>query len=91
CKYWHRSIFDYFMKLIENTPVPVFTIGAEKLNTDLAVLEKAYNSIQQGASGIIFGRNIFMAERPVVLTSALNDVINNGLKPADAAKKYNLE
>jgi len=82
---------DKFHEVIENTPVPVFTIGAEKLNTDLAVLEKAYNSIQQGASGIIFGRNIFMAERPVVLTSALNDVINNGLKPVDAAKKYNLE
>ena len=29
---------DRFHEVVENTPVPVFTIGAEKLNTDLDVL-----------------------------------------------------
>ncbi len=82
---------DKFHEVIENTPVPVFTIGAEKLNTDLEVLQKAYDSVQQGASGIIFGRNIFMAESPKVLTKALNDVINKGLLPQTAAQKYDLK
>ena len=77
-----------FHEVIENTPVPVFTIGADKLNTDLAVLKKAYDSVQQGASGIIFGRNIFMAKNPQTLTKALNDVINGGLNPKEAAGKY---
>lgn len=82
---------DKFHEVIENTPVPVFTIGAEKLNTDLAVLEKAYNSVQQGSSGIIFGRNIFMAENPPVLTQALNDVMNGNITPKEAAKKHGLK
>ena len=81
---------DRFNEVIENTPVPVFTIGAEKLNTDLEVLQKAYDSVQQGASGIIFGRNIFMAENPKVLIRALNDVINEGLSPKETANKHGL-
>ena len=39
-----------FHEVIENTPVPVFTIGADKLNTDLAVLKKAYLIINNTAS-----------------------------------------
>lgn len=80
----------YFNQVIENTPVPVFTIGAEKLNTDYEVLVKAHDSISSGARGIIFGRNIFMAPQPSLLIQALNQVINQGMPPQEAAKKYNL-
>jgi DhnA family fructose-bisphosphate aldolase class Ia len=81
---------DKFHEVVENTPVPVFTIGAEKLNSDLEVLTKAYNSVEQGARGIIFGRNIFMAENPAGLVNALNSVINKNITPQEAVKKYNL-
>jgi fructose-bisphosphate aldolase, class I len=79
-----------FQDVINNTPVPVFSIGAEKLNTDLDVLKKAYDTANSGARGIIFGRNIFMAKNPSVIVAALNDVMNNGLKPEEAAAKHNL-
>ena len=81
---------ENFNEVVKNTPVPVFTIGADKLNTDLEVLQKAYDSVQQGARGIIFGRNIFMAEQPETLTKALNDVVNKDVSPKDALKKYKL-
>lgn len=81
---------DKFNQVVENTPVPIFTIGAEKLNTDLAVLKKAHDSVSQGARGIIFGRNIFMASDPVKLVGALNDVINGNVSPEEAAEKYSL-
>ena len=80
-----------FNEIVENTPVPIFTIGAEKLDTDLAVLKKAHDSVSQGARGIIFGRNIFMANDPAVLVEALNQVINKGVSPEEAAGKYNLK
>lgn len=80
---------ERFHEVVENTPVPVFTIGAEKLNTDLAVLQKAHDSIQQGARGIIFGRNIFMAKNPPALIRALNAVINEGVTPEQAAATLN--
>ncbi len=81
---------ERFHEVVQNVPVPVFTIGAEKLATDLAVLEKAAASVQQGARGIIFGRNIFMAEKPAKLIAALNDVINGGKAPREAAQAHGL-
>jgi DhnA family fructose-bisphosphate aldolase class Ia len=82
---------ERFHEVVANVPVPVFTIGAEKLATDLAVLEKAAASVRQGARGIIFGRNIFMAANPPKLIQALNDVMNSGEAPRDAAKRHGLK
>lgn len=79
-----------FHEVVANTPVPVFTIGAEKLNTDLEVLRKAHDSVRQGARGIIFGRNIFLAKRPHALVRALNDVVNGGASPEEAERKHGL-
>jgi len=81
---------DKFNEIVKNTPVPLFTIGAEKLNKNIDVLKKAYNSVKKGARGIIFGRNIFMANKPKDLINALNDVINKSIIPEEALKKYNL-
>ncbi len=80
-----------FNAIAANNPVPVFTIGAEKLKNDLAVLDKAKNSVENGARGIIFGRNIFMAKDPKNLIKALDDVMNNGAGSTEALKKYGLE
>lgn len=82
---------ERFHEVVENTPAPVFTIGAEKLDTDLEVLRKAHDSVRQGARGIIFGRNIFMADDPPALIRALNAVINDGVPPEEAAEALQAE
>jgi DhnA family fructose-bisphosphate aldolase class Ia len=82
---------EKFNEVINNTPVPVFTIGAEKLSNDLDVLKKAKVSTDAGARGIIFGRNIFMSENPQKLIKALNEVINDNARPEDAYRKYDLK
>ena len=79
-----------FSDVVSNNPVPVFSIGAEKLNSDLDVLKKASDTIKSGARGIIFGRNIFMAKSPVKLVAALNEVINNNMSPDEAVKQFGL-
>ncbi|MBN1298314.1 MAG: hypothetical protein JW997_01355 [Actinobacteria bacterium] len=79
-----------FSEVVKNTPVPVFSIGAEKLKNDLDVLKKAADTVDSGARGIIFGRNIFMANNPDNLIAALNDVMNNNIIPEEAFKNYNL-
>jgi DhnA family fructose-bisphosphate aldolase class Ia len=81
---------ERFHEVVENLTIPAFTIGAEKLKTDKDVLKKAHDSVEQGARGIIFGRNIFMADDPRKLIEALNAVMNKGSTPEDAAKQYNL-
>lgn len=73
-----------FQDVVDNLPVPAFTIGAEKLNSDLDVLKKAHSSVSQGARGIIFGRNIFLAKNPKGIVAALNRVINEGVNPEEA-------
>jgi DhnA family fructose-bisphosphate aldolase class Ia len=80
-------ITNNFQDVVNNLPVPAFTIGAEKLNNDLDVLKKAAVSVAQGARGIIFGRNIFMADNPRKLVKALNEVMNDGVSPEEAYKK----
>ncbi len=82
---------ERFAEVVANTPVPVFTIGAEKLDTDLEVLQKAHDSVAGGARGIIFGRNIFMARDPVSLVAALKAVVNEGIEPRAAVDRYGLE
>lgn len=79
-----------FSEVVKNTPVPVFSIGAEKLKNDLDVLKKAADTVNSGARGIIFGRNIFMANNPDNIIAALNDVMNNNVMPEEAFKKYGL-
>jgi DhnA family fructose-bisphosphate aldolase class Ia len=79
-----------FHEVVENTPVPVFTIGAEKLATDLDVLQKAAQSVRAGARGVIFGRNIFLSPHPDRLIGALNAVINGGVAPEEAARAAGL-
>ena len=75
-----------FQDVVDNLPVPAFTIGAEKLDNDLDVLKKAADSVTQGARGIIFGRNIFMSDKPKALIGALNRVINDHVSPEEAVK-----
>ena len=82
---------ENYNEIADNTPAPIFVIGAEKLDTDLAVLKKAENSVKGGARGIIFGRNIFMAQNPDNLIKALNEVMHDGASPEDTAKKYGLK
>ncbi|TFG60607.1 MAG: hypothetical protein E4H36_11805 [Spirochaetales bacterium] len=82
---------DGFKEVVDNLPVPAFTIGADKLNSDLAVLQKAKDSVDRGARGIIFGRNIFMAKNPKNIIAGLDAVINGGTSPEDAAKRFGLE
>ena len=86
-----KTFYTYkFNEVVDNTPVPVFVIGAEKLSRDLDVLKKAESSASMGARGIIFGRNIFMAKDPGKIIAALNDVLNEGLSAEKSAAKHGL-
>ena len=55
------------------------------------MLHEAADSVNQGARGIIFGRNIFLAKDPPALIAALNDVINDGVAPEAALAAQGLD
>ncbi|MEI7731038.1 MAG: 3-hydroxy-5-phosphonooxypentane-2,4-dione thiolase [Verrucomicrobiota bacterium] len=76
-----------FEKVTATCPVPIVIAGGKKLPEDKA-LEMAYLAIQQGASGVDMGRNVFQAEHPVAMILAVRGVVHDKLKPKEALELY---
>lgn len=68
-------------------PVPIVIAGGKKL-PELDALKMSYNALQQGASGVDMGRNIFQAEDPVAMVQAVQQLVHGGLNPEEAHNLY---
>ncbi len=49
----------------------------------------AYRAIQEGASGVDMGRNIFQAESPIAMIQAVGAVVHDNETPEKAFELYN--
>ncbi len=74
---------EEFETVTASCPVPVVMAGGTKL-PELEALTMAYNAIQQGASGVDMGRNIFQSDAPKAMMQAVAKVVHENLKPKDA-------
>ena len=74
---------DGFETVTASCPVPIVMAGGKKL-PELDALTMAYNAVQQGATGVDMGRNIFQSEAPKAMIAAVNAVVHNNSKPKDA-------
>lgn len=77
-----------FETITSSCPVPIVMAGGKKL-PELDALTMAYNAVQQGASGVDMGRNIFQSDTPVAMMKAVNKVIHENMKPKDALDLFN--
>lgn len=68
-------------------PVPVVMAGGKKI-PELDALTMAYNAVQQGASGVDMGRNIFQSEAPIAMIQAIRAVVHENEKPEKAFDLY---
>ncbi|MBW1660325.1 MAG: 3-hydroxy-5-phosphonooxypentane-2,4-dione thiolase [Deltaproteobacteria bacterium] len=68
-------------------PVPIVIAGGKKI-PELDALKMAYNAIQQGASGVDMGRNIFQSEAPVAMIQAVRAVVHENETPEKAYDLY---
>ncbi len=68
-------------------PVPIVIAGGKKL-PELDALKMSYNALNQGASGVDMGRNIFQADDPIAMVQAVRGVVHDGLKPEAAFDLY---
>jgi putative autoinducer-2 (AI-2) aldolase len=78
---------DGFDTVTASCPVPIVMAGGKKL-PELDALTMAYNAVQEGASGLDMGRNIFQSEAPVAMIKAVHQVVHKQLKPAQALELY---
>jgi len=54
----------------------------------LDALKMAYEAIDQGASGVDMGRNIFQCEAPIAMIQAVRAVVHDQEKPDKAFELY---
>jgi 3-hydroxy-5-phosphonooxypentane-2,4-dione thiolase len=76
-----------FADVTAGCPVPVIMAGGKKLPVADA-LTMAWRAMDQGASGVDMGRNIFQRQAPAAMIQAVRGVVHDGLSPADATAMY---
>ena len=79
---------DGFERVTAGCPVPIVIAGGKKL-PELDALDMAYRAIDQGASGVDMGRNIFQDDDPVAMIQAVSKVVHELEKPEKAFPMYN--
>ena len=72
-----------FESVTASCPVPIVMAGGKKIG-ELDALTMAYNAVQQGASGVDMGRNIFQSDAPKAMLKAVGEVVHSNMKPAQA-------
>jgi putative autoinducer-2 (AI-2) aldolase len=76
-----------FEKVTAGCPIPIVIAGGKKL-PEKEALEMAYQAIQQGASGVDMGRNIFQSDAPAAMLQAVRKVVHENEKPEIAFQYY---
>ena len=76
-----------FQTITASCPVPIVMAGGKKIPV-LDALTMAYNAVQEGASGVDMGRNIFQADAPKAMMQTVHKVVHENLKPAEALEMY---
>ncbi len=84
CYYTHEE----FDTITSACPVPLVIAGGKKL-PEKEALSMAYNAIQEGASGVDMGRNIFQSESPVSMIKAVRAIVHENESVEKAFDLYN--
>ena len=77
-----------FSTITASCPVPIVMAGGKKL-PELDALTMAYKAVQEGASGVDMGRNIFQSEAPKAMMTAITKVIHENMRPSQALELFN--
>ncbi len=76
-----------FKTITASCPVPIVMAGGKRIPV-LDALTMAYKAVQEGASGVDMGRNIFQSDAPKAMMQTIHKVVHENMKPADAYKLY---
>jgi putative autoinducer-2 (AI-2) aldolase len=77
-----------FEKVTATCPVPIVIAGGKKV-PEKDALSIAWRAIDQGASGVDMGRNVFQAEDPAAMIQAVRAVVHEREAPDKALQLYN--
>ena len=76
-----------FERVAAGCPVPIVIAGGKKL-PEREALEMCFKAIDQGASGVDMGRNIFQSESPIAMLKAVKSVVHENASVAQAYELF---
>ncbi|MDH3663493.1 MAG: fructose-bisphosphate aldolase, partial [Alphaproteobacteria bacterium] len=69
---------ESFRHVTSNCPAPILVAGGPKDKSLRDSFELAKGSIEGGAAGLIFGRNIWQSDNPAGMVKALRHIMAGG-------------
>jgi DhnA family fructose-bisphosphate aldolase class Ia len=79
---------ESFVSVVEGCPVPILIAGGPKTKTLEDGLRMVEGGMRAGATGVLFGRNIFQAKDPVNMLRAMRAIIHDNLTAGEAMETY---
>jgi len=77
-KTFYTGSVGSFRHVVESCPVPVIVLGGLKMETERQALQVVKDSMEAGAAGVAFGRNIWQNKDPEGVTRAIAGIIHEG-------------
>jgi DhnA family fructose-bisphosphate aldolase class Ia len=72
-----------YHRVVEVARVPLLVRGGGRVS-NWEILKRTHAVLEQGAAGIVYGRNVIQHESPARMTAALMAVVHDGATPEDA-------
>jgi fructose-bisphosphate aldolase, class I len=63
-------------QVVEGCPVPVLVLGGVRSSNPEVVLEATRGALDAGARGVVYGRNVWQADDPIMMCGLLREVIH---------------
>lgn len=79
---------EEFEEIVGSSVIPVFALGGAKTDRPFDSFSIAQKSIQKGAAGVVFGRNVICAANPEKYLDCLRAVVKEGLSAEEAEQMY---
>lgn len=80
----YTGTMESFQSVVEACSAPVLIAGGPRASTDLDVLTMVEGAIRAGATGVVFGRNVFQAPNSEKMTRAICQVVFEEATAAEA-------
>jgi fructose-bisphosphate aldolase, class I len=77
------DVSEYYRIIEIAGNIPVLVRGGGKA-TDEDILERTFRLMEQGAKGIVYGRNVIQHANPAGMTKALMSIVHEGATPLEA-------
>lgn len=77
------DVAEYHKVVEAASGIPILVRGGGRVS-DAEILQRTTDLLEQGAMGIVYGRNVIQHDHPAAITKALMAIVHEGMSPEDA-------